>query len=362
VDPGVDVDELRAVLAAAAGPGDLDPDSLACEQLVADAVASATAGIWRFSHDGWSVVLKVLHHHAGNSPNWQSGQDEGHWYYWRREALAYSSGLLDHLPGSLRAPQCFGVFNRPDSSIGLWLEDLRPAIPTSSWSSDDYRSAAFALGHAQGAITASAHLAVEPWLARHWLRRFVERRRDYLVHLDNPQAWRIPLVSRYLPQALGQQMKGVFDERERLLAVVESAPQTLCHLDLHPGNLFAIDDQTVLIDWAFVGLGALGEDAGNLIFDSVLDFFVSPDCFVGLADAVSVGYLEGLEASGWHGDTNAVLRTMGAAAAVKFFWILPAMLDAATSGRDTLNGRPIEEGFAAWAPIVSRVAEFSRRV
>jgi hypothetical protein len=53
---------------------------------------------------------------------------------------------------------------------------------------------------------------------------------------------------------------------------------------------------------------------------------------------------------------------MRAAAAVKFFWILPAMLDAATSGRETLNGRPIEEGFAAWAPIVSRVAEFSRRV
>src|SRR5438552_1048606 len=119
--------------------------SLACEQIFEEAVASATAGIWRFTDDSWSVILKVLRHQAGGSPRWQSGEDEDHWYYWRREALAYSSGLLAHLARPLRAPRCYGVFDRPDGSISLWLEDLRFAAPAAAWPLNRYRLAAFAL-------------------------------------------------------------------------------------------------------------------------------------------------------------------------------------------------------------------------
>jgi hypothetical protein len=43
---------------------------------------------------------------------------------------------------------------------------------------------------------------------------------------------------------------------------------------------------------------------------------------------------------------------MRATAAIKYFWILPAMLDAAASHRTTLNRRPIEEGFAKWAAVI----------
>src|SRR5437870_2488650 len=106
-----DFDEIRAVVAASAGPS--DPSVLACEQIFAQAVASATTGIRRFANEGWSVVLKVLRHQAGGSPSWRSGADEKHWYYWRREALAYSSGLLARLAGPLRAPGCYGIFDRP---------------------------------------------------------------------------------------------------------------------------------------------------------------------------------------------------------------------------------------------------------
>jgi len=357
-----DVDEIRTAVAASGGPSDADPGSVVCEQIFADAVASATAGIWRFTSGNWSVVLKVLRHQAGDNPHWQSGEDDGHWYYWRREALAYSSGLLGRLTGSLRAPLCFGVFDREDGSVGVWLEDLNGAPSTTSWSLVRYKSAAFALGRAQGEITASANLPADTWLARHWLRHYVERRQEFLVHLQDPRVWRLPLVARYLQPQLGEQMEGIWNEREELLAVVESGPQTLCHLDLHPANLFSVGDQTVLIDWAFVGIGGLGEDAGNLIFDAIFDFFVPPDRFAALAEAVSVGSLELLEASSWQGEPSAVLRTVHASAAVKFFWILPAMLEAATSRRTTLNRHPIEEGFASWAPVISELVDFSRRV
>ncbi|MGH9021507.1 MAG: phosphotransferase, partial [Acidimicrobiia bacterium] len=272
-----------------------------------------------------------------------------------------SSGLLAGLTPPLRAPRCYGVFDRPDDSIGLWLEDLRRGAPAAAWSLDGYRSAAFALGMAQGLVTVPGDLPTDRWLARHWLRRYVERRREFASQFEDRDVWRLPLVADHLRVELGEQARAIWHDRERLLAVVEAAPQTLCHLDLHPGNLFAVDGDTVLIDWGFVGLGALGEDAGNLIFDAVLDFFVPVERIQALAEAVAGGYLEGLGASGWQGDTSAVVRALHATAAVKYFWILPAMLEAAGGGKATLNGAPIEECFAQWAPVVPELIAFARR-
>ena len=74
------------------------------------------------------------------------------------------------------------------------------------------------------------------------------------------------------------------------------------------------------------------------------------------------GYLEGLGVSAWDGDTQAVLRTVHASAAIKFFWPLRAMLDAAANGRATLNHRPIEEGFAYWAAVIPELVAFSQMV
>ncbi len=358
---GATDEEIVAVVAASGGPADRAPDSLLCEQIVAHAVASATVGIWRFSEGTWSAVLKVLRHQVGNSPLWQSGEDEGHWYYWKREALAYSSGLLAALPGPLRIPRCYGVFDRPDGTIGLWLEDLPGAASAASSSLDEYRAAAFALGRAQGGVAASG-LPAQPWLARNWLRRYVERRESSIAGLDDERAWRAPLVAKHVRPELGKEIRNIWIDRERLLAVVESGPQTLCHLDLHPANLFAVGGQTVLVDWAFVGIGGMGEDAANLMLDAVLDFFVRPDEMSALVDTITSGYVEGLTASEWNGDGQAVLRTIYASAAVKFFWLLPAMLEAAASGRATLNHRPIDEGFACWAPVILELVAFNHKV
>ena len=45
----------------------------------------------------WAVVLKVLRADPLHG-------DPADWAYWRREALLYTSGLLDDLPGGLRTP------------------------------------------------------------------------------------------------------------------------------------------------------------------------------------------------------------------------------------------------------------------
>ncbi|MCA1725884.1 MAG: hypothetical protein LC748_16870, partial [Thermomicrobia bacterium] len=69
----------------------------------------------------WSLILKVSHAPAGRT--WPDGRvapagwgmNPTHSQYWRREALAYRSALLDDLPGDLIAPRCFGVDERGDA-------------------------------------------------------------------------------------------------------------------------------------------------------------------------------------------------------------------------------------------------------
>ncbi|MEZ4572357.1 MAG: hypothetical protein R2849_18980 [Thermomicrobiales bacterium] len=51
------------------------------------------------------------------------GIELGHRAYWKREVLVYSSGILDHLPDGLRAPDCYGVEDS-DTVARIWLEDL----------------------------------------------------------------------------------------------------------------------------------------------------------------------------------------------------------------------------------------------
>ena len=93
----------------------------------------------------------------------------------------------------------------------------------------------------------------------------------------------------------------VHAHRERLYRISEALPRTLCHLDFWPKNLIRLPDgQVVLIDWSFAGLGALGEDAGNLVPDAAFDHFIPPSDLPHLEQVVFDGYLRGLRAAGWN--------------------------------------------------------------
>lgn len=217
-------EELEVVLPKIVG--DPGPSSGWESEPIFTPVASATAGIWRYRGDGWSVVLKLLHHSDVGSPMWLSGEDEAHWFYWQREALAFESGLLDSLTRSLRAPRCHGVFRRGDGTVALWLEDLAG---------------------------------------------------------------------------------------------------------------------TVLIDWAFIGVGAVGEDIGNLLVDAVWDFHVPASDLDALEAALVSGYLQGLRDGGLEHDADTVRLAILASASVKYLWILPAVLAAVRSEQSEINHRPAAE-------------------
>ena len=344
VEPG----ELATVVERITGAP--DPGQWSCQK-IHDAVPSATIGLWRVQGEGWSVVLKVVGLGTDGHPAWRAGADVGHWYYWRREADAYESGLLT-FDGDLRVPRCFLVAERPGRRVALWLEDLAGTIPATAWSMARYRRAAVDLGRAQGSFATTRALPDHPWLSRDWLRAYLSQRDGDMGLLEDPAAWDNELVRRWLAPSLGPAVVTLRAGQEAFLAALDATAPTLCHFDLHPANLFADAAGTVLIDWSFVGLGALGEDAGNLVPDAVLDFHVPAAEVDELFDAVAGGYLDGLRAAGWDGPARTVELALRASIAAKYAWIAPAMLRAAAEGRPSLNRRPIAETFAAWAPVL----------
>ena len=151
--------------------------------------------------------------------------------------------------------------------------------------------------------------------------------------LYSDEAWRRPLVRDNFPDGLRRGLLGLHEERERFFTLMEDLPRTLCHLDVWPKNLFAAKDGTFsLLDWSFVGEGALGEDVGNLVPDSVFDLFVAARDLPDLDTEVFAGYVRGLREAGWGGDERLVRLGM-CASAVKYEWLAPLMLQRASEAR-----------------------------
>ena len=273
-------------------------------------VASASLGIWRVRCGEDSAILKLVAHADGGHVNWQSGADVSHWYYWRREVSAYESGMLEALRGGLRAPECRLVEPRDDGSIAMWLEDI-DGHPAVDWEIPRYRTAARHLGQAQGAFLEPRSLPDERWLSRGWLRAYLSQRDGDLDLLEDVSIWTHPQIAEWCAELPFANLRALRGDQARFLEVLDDMPRTLCHLDFHPGNLFSAGDETTIaIDWAFIGIGALGEDAGNLVPDAVLDFHVEPSQLDDLYIAVAAGYEDGLRDAGWHGTTDDVRRGM----------------------------------------------------
>jgi hypothetical protein len=64
----------------------------------------------------------------------------------------------------------------------------------------------------------------------------------------------------------------------------------------------------------------VGEDAGNLIPDAVIDHFITADQMPRLEQVVFDGYLRGLQAAGWDDDPRLIQLGMWSSA-VKYDWL-----------------------------------------
>ena len=337
--------EVQAALHAL--HADFVPGQYSVERLY-EARASATAFVGRIRGEDWSLVVKELRPDSAGHPHWQAGRDASHWYYWKREALLYRSGWLDQLAPGLRAPHLLHAADRPDGTVALYLEDLRDLPPALSWPLSRYGRLACQLGIAQAAMRAHPMLEAD-WLSHGWLRSYLTVRDADFSVLERPAIFADARVRHFLPASLRHDLLALRRDRDRFLSLLESMPATLAHLDLHPGNIFGTDAETLLVDWAFSGAGAVGEDPGNLVPDAVLDFCVPVEEIGALYEITRDGYRDGLQSGGWAVSRARLDAALSAAMAAKYAWIGPALLRTLEDNRATINRRPLDEALPVWA-------------
>lgn len=142
----VDRATLTAVVRRALDDDTAQLDAWQVEPLRRPAGSGFTAGVYRVAGTaqigtdarGWSLVLKRV----SRQPGTDAYDDPAGTPYWRREACAYESGLLDALPtDGIVAPRCFGVVERAGGTVELWLEDV-PDTSSARWPAALYQRTA----------------------------------------------------------------------------------------------------------------------------------------------------------------------------------------------------------------------------
>jgi phosphotransferase family enzyme len=329
---------------------------------------SVTGGVFRVHGDDFSIVIKVIRHGVDDNPGalWVAGAEPTHRNYWKREWLAYSSGMLDTLPGELRAPRTLLATEPAEDECWIWMEDVE-GRPGAEWEIDDYDSAAFDLATTQAAYAIGRSiLPPDPWLSHHWLRGWVETLEGQIDAIDDDalwsEDWQAPMA------ALRPRVRELWSAREELLAIVESAPQTVVHCDLWPANLIAADDgTTVALDWSQVGIGSIAQDLDQLTLDPVW-MLVLPDASLDDLEAhVLPGYLSGLRSSGLDVDEASLRRWYAAAASVHYaplaaFQATSASLPGDIQRSEQRHALPYAEIVVHKARVVQRALELGEWV
>jgi Phosphotransferase enzyme family len=302
---------------------------------------SPTQQVTRVHVRGRSAVLKVL---IDPSEGDEVGEqtDPASLFYWAREPEIYAHGLPDaYRDAGIRPPQEFGRFRRV-GGVAMWLENVA-GTPGAHWTPKHYRACAQRLGRAQGALLVGDEMSADPVFGSYsrgavpaWLRIW-EHDLDWSI-LHDESAWRVPLMRRHFSPELRGDLVRLCHERAQLLDWMDRLPQTICHQDVWPKNVFDNGDQTVLIDWAIAGYGAIGLDPGNLVTDSCGDL-LHPTSLLPELDAVTTdGYRQGLRDAGWTGNFDLARLGMCCMAA-KWCWLTVLALHHASQTEQRVYGQ-----------------------
>lgn len=286
-----------------------------------DASGAVISALFRFEGQArdraairdWSLVLKIV----GTA---EGGADPSDARYWKREVLAYQSGALADLSGGLAAPRFYGVIEFAEEVVGFWLEDLTDDIGP-VWPLNRYGLAARHLGQFNGSYLAGKVMPAGPWVSRDWIRHLVSPSEAQFAELKRSQQEPETRQS-FLDDDAGRFLR-LWADRASFLAALNRLPQTFVHRDAFRRNLFARQSEegelsTVAVDWAFPGIGAVGEELASLFCATLIYAEVDMADARELDKLVFEGYLAGLSDAGWTGDPRLVRLGFSAASAMIF--------------------------------------------
>jgi len=329
-------------------------------------IHSVTGGVYRVRVDGDSLVVKIVRHGIDSTPDqlWQSGSDESHRNYWKREWLAFDSGLLDALPGQLRAPRTALTTQRDNGECWIWMEDV-VGRTGATLQLDDYPRIAYALGTTQGAFaTGAVPLPEHPWLSRDWLRGWVDVCAHFIDTIRDDARWGDPRLQSLQP--LRPRISDLWDRREELFAIADEPPITIVHWDFWPMNIYVSGD-VVAIDWSQIGLSGVAHDLDQLTIDTVWMHTRPDESLPALDDLVLPAYLDGLRDSGCDITMTDLGRWYSAVAALRYAWLCGGQADLVADpdrvrSQEKRFGRDIATVTATKARAMAHALELGERV
>lgn len=274
----------------------------------------------------WSLILKIIR------PEVEFDNPQGY-RYWKREILAYQSDLLNNLPGQVTAPSCYGVEEKSDKSIWLWLEDMKDE-QEHPWSIERYRQVARRLGQFNGAYLVDHALPSQAWITHNWLQKYLDHASPMVDFIrDNPGH---PTVQGMLPGINLPMTLAMWKEHTHMLLVLERLPQVFCHQDAFERNMFCRGEELVAIDWGYAGIAPVGTELAALIGVAFgLAHFPSSQARE-LDQACFDGYLEGLRQAGWQPDSRQLRLSYTLTMLLRYILgatigeVLPGLLNAST--------------------------------
>ena len=322
--PVLSSEQLTPLVRRVLDASDARPLEWSCEPLDVDLINPLTAGLYRVVGTAqagpgpvrpWRMILKVIQHPDFTGTPLESGYADRpeDWNYWRREVLAYRSGLPGRFTWPLRPVRCWGTEDIDDTTAWLWLEELDTTSRRPHWSLEELAASAYDWGafSAQGLVMVDDVESL-PWAARTWLRGWVGTARglggDHATAHDG--CWDHPLLRDRLPASARESFAGLMGVAEALLDRLDALPRTVAHHDTQWNNLFCETRpegrRTVAIDWSFFGTAPVGEDLGHHVAINVFLGAVAPRDADEHDETVTAAYLEGLRAYGWQGDEEDV--------------------------------------------------------
>ena len=247
----------------------------------------------------WSAVVKIL------GPSDRPDHNKpGHHGYWKREVLAYQSGILEQLPGNIVAPRCYAIQVLPDEKHCIWLE----AVDESErhWTMAQHQLAARHLGQFNGAYLTGQPLPGQaPWL-------LPGRTHQWLTELQMPDKEQLLLysesaVNRWISKESIARIMRLWAARQTLLAGLDRLPDCFCHHDAFRRNLMLRQSEsgaveTVAVDWSYTGPGKVGQEIAVATAITLQFLEVGADQARDLDEAIFAGYSAGLRDAGWPGD------------------------------------------------------------
>ena len=317
----------------------------------------------------WSFVLKVFRALPDGST---SGESTPH--YWKREELAYRSGLLDALPDGLAIPSCYCASETPDGALLLCLEHILPTLE-SPWPLSRLRLTAYHLGLFNGRYAAANPLPQHNWLSRDMTQTWAEENAYTVDLIERFPMSEVPALRMAFPTAIATPWLRLWDHRSACFRTLVNLPRTLCHHDAGHRNLFdRVDPEgrqaTVLIDWELVGYGAIGEELGNLFGPALINFEVPAEEADVLFHTLLEGYIDGLQDAGWNGSQVEVRLAFLLSSLFRWGFaatgwpIAVATDESGKAEKQTRDqwGRPMEEVYSQWAGISYYLSGFIAEV